>query len=408
MMECVPEGCGEPHHQAPRLRAAATVARIVPSLWAVLLIAMIGVGGGACGKSIFATATPTPTNTPTPGTGAFLYVSNNDGTVGEFRRNITSGAPTFLGTVAAGPSSGPFGITASAVDNFVYVANSGGAGSIREFSINLVSGKLAVIGSGAIAAGNSPRWITVDPSGTFAFATNFGGATISAYNIDTSNGVLSSNGTAGGPLANPYAAIANSSFLFVSDRANSGTIVTYPINTDGSLGIPTPTNMVFSGTGMPGPVIIDPTGAFLYVTDVVNGTVSLLNGVSSGTLTLVQVYPTNSPGTPAIGIAIAAPVGGNEFLYVANQSANTISGYTVTPSTGALTLPGVSVSGLNAPTGLAVDPSSSFLYVTNQSTGTLSTYAINASTGALTAVGTPVQTEASNPNSKPMFISIAD
>jgi 6-phosphogluconolactonase len=406
MMECAPEGCGKMQHRAPWLRAAATVARIVPSLWAVLLIAVIWVGGGACGKSIFATATPTATNTVTPGTGAFLYVSNNDGTVGEFRRNATTGVLKFLGTVSAGAASGPFGITGSPSNNFVYVANT--SGSIHQYAINLTTGKLGNIGTGTIAAGNSPRWVAVDPSGAFAYATNFGGASISLYTIDTTNGALAANGTAAGPLANPYAAVASDGFLFVSDRANSGTIIVYPINTDGSLGSPTFTSMVFSGTGMPGPEVIDPTGAFLYVTDVVNGTVSLLNGVSTGTLTLVQVYATNAPGTPAIGVAIAAPSGGNEFLYVANQSANTISIYVVTPTTGVLTLPNVAVSGLSAPTGLAVDPTGAFLYVTNQTTGTISTYAINNTNGVLTAVGSPIATEQSNTGSKPMFIAIAD
>ena len=407
MRQSAPVGCDKPQHPAPRLRAAATVARILPSLWGVLLMAVMG---GACGRSIFPSATSsTATATATPGTGAFLYVTNNDGTVAEFKRASLTGILTFVGTVKAGTASGPFGITDSPTNNFVYVANSGGSGSIRQYTFSAATGKLTAIGSGTVAAGKAPRWVAVDPSGTFAYATNFGGASISPYNINTTTGALTANGSAvGGPLANPYAAIANDSFLFVSDRANSGTIVSFPINTDGTLGSPSFTSTVFSGTGMPGPLIIDPSGQFLYVTDVNNGTVSLLTGVAGGALTLVQVYPTTSPGTPAIGLAIAAPSGGNEFLYVANQSAGTISLYAVTPATGALTLPAVAVFGLSSPTGLAVDPSGAFLYVTNQSTGTIATFAINATTGTLTAVGSPIATEPSNPASTPLFIAIAN
>jgi 6-phosphogluconolactonase (cycloisomerase 2 family) len=407
MMEGAPEGGGEPQHHASRLRAAATVARLVPGLWALLLTSLLVGGSGACGKSIFPTATPTSsTATPTPGTGAFVYVSNNDGTVAEFKRSLITGALTFLGTVAAGSKSGPFGITTSPTGNFLYVANTNGG--VRQYTFNTTTGKLANIGTGSVAAGANPRWIAVLTTGGFAYATNYGGATISEYTMNATTGALAGNGTATGPLANPYAAIATDSFVFVSDRANSGTIITFPVNSDGTLGGGTSTPTVSSGIGMPGPIILDPTGQFLYVTDVVNGTVSLLNGVSTGALTLVQVYPTTSPGTPSIGLAIAAPSGGNEFLYTANQSAGTISIYGVSPTTGALTTPAVAVSGLSNPTGLAIDPTGLSLYVTNQTTGTISTYTINATTGALTALGNPIATETSNTNSTPLFIAIGD
>jgi 6-phosphogluconolactonase len=404
MMQGAPEGGEELQHPAPRLWAAATVARMLPSLWGVVLMAVMG---GACGRSIFPSATSSAaTATATPGTGAFLYVSNNDGKVAEFKRATLTGILTFVGTVNGGAASGPFGIAAAPTGNFIYVANT--TGGIHQYSFNRHTGKLAVIGGGTIAAGNAPRWVAVNPAGTFAYATNFGGASISPYTINAATGALSANGSAvGGPLASPYADVADDSFLFVSDRANSGTIISYPINADGSLGASTFTSTVFAGTGMPGPLIIDPSDQFIYVTDVVNGTVSLLSGVGTGALTLVQVYPTSSPGTPAVGLALAAPSGGNEFLYVANQTAGTISLYVVTPTTGALTLPSVATFGLNTPTGLAVDPSGGFLYVTNQSTGTIATFAIDATTGALTAVGSPLATEPSNPNSKPLFIAIA-
>jgi 6-phosphogluconolactonase len=388
----------------PVRRGMTTLARVLPGVWGLLLVVVLA---GACGRSIFSMASDsTATATPTPGTGAFVYVSNNDGTVAEFKRSLTTGALTFLGTVQAGSKSGPFGITTAPTGNFLYVANTNGG--IRQYTFNTTTGKLANIGTGSIAAGANPRWVAVPTTGGFAYATNFGGATISAYTINATTGALAGNGTATGPLANPYAAIANDSFLFVSDRANSGTVVTFPINTDGSLGGGTATPSVSSGTGMPGPMIIDPTGQFLYVTDVVNGTVSLLNGVSTGALTLVQVYPTTSPGTPSIGLAIAAPSGGNEFLYTANQTAGTISIYGVSPATGALTTPAVIATGLSNPTGLAIDPSSMSLYVTNQTTGTISTYTIDATSGTLTAVGNPIPTESSNTNSTPLFIAIGD
>jgi 6-phosphogluconolactonase (cycloisomerase 2 family) len=392
----------------PMRQAVATLMRVLPCVWILLLMVLLG---GACGRSVFSkTSDSTATATPSPGSGTFLYVTNNDGTVGEFTRSTTTGVLTFIGTVKAGNASGPFGLTAvSSTNNNVYVANT--AGGVHQFSFNATSGKLTALNPSSVKAGTNPRWVATDSTNAFAYATNFGSASISQYKIN-STGALTTNGTATGPLANPYAAIASSStsgnFLFVSDRANSGTIVTFSINTStGALGSPAITPMVFSGTGMPGPMVIDPNGQFLYVTDVNSGTVSLLSGVSAGTLTLVQVYPSTSPGTPSIGLAIADPNGSssNEFLYTANQSAGTISLYVATPANGALTLPVVVATGLSNPTGLAVDPAGMFLYVTNQTTGNISTYSINAANGALTVVGSPIPTETSNSNSTPLFMT---
>lgn len=405
MLGCARGGGVVRQYCAGRRVSVRTAGRALPILSGLLLLAVLG---GACGRSIFpAASSSTATATPTPGTGAFLYVANNDGTVGEFKRAVSTGILTFVGTISAGPASGPFGITAAPEGTFVYVANT--ADGIHQYGVNLQTGKLTIIGTGVVTAGSTPRWVGVNASGTFAYVTNFGAASVSPFTINTANGALGANGSAvGGPLANPYAAVATDSFLFVSDRANSGTVISFPINGDGTLGTPSSTSMVFSGTGMPGPMIIDPSGQFLYVTDVSNGTVSLLSGVAGGALTLVQVYPTTSPGTPAIGLAMAAPSNGSEFLYVANQSAGTISLYVVTPATGALTLPAVAAFGLSSPTGLAVDPSGAFLYVTNQGTGTIATFAISATNGTLTAVGSPIATEPSKPASTPVFIAIAD
>jgi 6-phosphogluconolactonase (cycloisomerase 2 family) len=73
----------------------------------------------------------------------------------------------------------------------------------------------------------------------------------------------------------------------------------------------------------------------------------------------------------------------------ANQASNNVSGYTIDPSTGALTAIAGSPfqAGLN-PFSVAVDPSGSFAYVANLGSGNVSGYAIDPSTGALTAIAT--------------------
>jgi len=77
-----------------------------------------------------------------------------------------------------------------------------------------------------------------------------------------------------------------------------------------------------------------------------------------------------------------------KFAYVANQSSNSLSAYTINPATGALTA-GIEVAAGTMPYSVTVDPSGRFAYVANRDSSDVSVYTINQSTGALTA-GTTV------------------
>jgi len=123
------------------------------------------------------------------------------------------------------------------------------------------------------------------------------------------------------------------------------------------------------------------------------GTVNEFSYDSTGTPTLVNSYPV---GVNPYGVAID-PTG--QYLYVSNAGSGTVSGFTVNATTGALTSIGAAVTtggGVSlARTGLAIDPSSQYLYVANGDnaiTGSsISVFTITGVTGALTAVGIPVQ-----------------
>jgi len=79
------------------------------------------------------------------------------------------------------------------------------------------------------------------------------------------------------------------------------------------------------------------------------------------------------------------------FAYVANANSNTISGYTIDASSGALTpLPGSPFAAGTFLASVAVDPSGRFAYVANNGSNTISGYTIDASTGVLTPLpGSP-------------------
>ena len=299
---------------------------------------------------------------------------------------------------------GPSGLADGPNAEFLYVTNSAD-GNVNQFAINSTSGALTAIAS-PVAAGSLPGWIAVTPNAQFAYVTNFGDGTISEYTVDTTTGELTANGTfASTLLATPTAAVASNTFLYVSDNTN-GSIVSFPINTDGTLAAGLAT--VLTGVSpKPGPLILDPTGAFVYATDSANGSVYFLSVETLG-LTLNQLYSSSPFGVA--GLAITVTPSGVELLFVANQMAPTPSiSIFVVDTSGLLTFSKTFTdTSLNLPTGLVVDPMGTNLYVANQGSGTITHYTINAVAGQQPSITNPVVTKTESPTSKPLFLVLGE
>ena len=73
-----------------------------------------------------------------------------------------------------------------------------------------------------------------------------------------------------------------------------------------------------------------------------------------------------------------------KFAYVANVLSNDVSAYTINATTGALTSIGAPVAAGTNPLSVTVDPSGKFVYVANGASNNVSAYTINATTGVLT------------------------
>lgn len=118
---------------------------------------------------------------------------------------------------------------------------------------------------------------------------------------------------------------------------------------------------------------------FAYASNQSANTVSEYSIGAGGTLSLVGTQTTGVEPN-AIGVA---PSG--RYLYVANWTDNTLSEYTV-GSDGTLTAIGTVPTGIN-PASIIVDPTSSYVYAANLGSNSVSEYAIGAG-GALTSIGT--------------------
>jgi 6-phosphogluconolactonase (cycloisomerase 2 family) len=154
------------------------------------------------------------------------------------------------------------------------------------------------------------------------------------------------------------------------------------------------------------PVALKPhtSGDFLYVADFSGNDVTLLDiNQSNGNLSVPvsisivnPVNPTNIFATDKGPVSLAmSPV--SPFLYVVNQAASNISGYTVDPGTGSLgviqgTTPSQSspfpIQPVSHPSAVAIAPAGNFLFVANGTEGTIAVFSIGGN-GVLTQAGLP-------------------
>lgn len=153
-----------------------------------------GVAVSANDGYVYAVNTGSIVTTTTPPT-AGVPISNptsGAGTISGFKINSD-------GSLAALPNS-PFSAgtapTAIAIDptsRFLYVTDSA-QNQVIEYGIQS-SGDLSPINQGLASTGNFPNGITVDPRGQFVYVTNYTDSTISSFNINPSDGTLTSNAT---------------------------------------------------------------------------------------------------------------------------------------------------------------------------------------------------------------------
>ncbi|MFZ0864783.1 MAG: beta-propeller fold lactonase family protein [Candidatus Sulfotelmatobacter sp.] len=273
--------------------------------------------------------------------------------------------------------------------NGLVLVGSQGSGLIETFSFNLYNGHLSEISNTPIDTSNYvcvlngiPSSLVVNPAGTFAYA------------------IINSNSSCPG--------------------SKTG-ILTFRVNVDGFT--PTVGSLVPFNSGpapvVPGMMVMDPSGKFLFVADrattdsaglYVSGSVSVFAIGSGGTVTevagspffptsqtivpqasldIVSVAPTPTV-FPAIGVngvqnAVCSAVGMSppttEYLYAVDGIGNQVFEFAVNTSSGVLTNPLSAISVPSFPTdqipaGVAVDPCDRFVYVSDSLTNKVSAYTI--------------------------------
>lgn len=130
-----------------------------------------------------------------------------------------------------------FSITTDPAGKFVLAVSNGSStsfGLISVFSLDSASGKLTAAGAPS-HTGSDPSSLTMDPSGKFVYVADTADATISAFTLDSTSGVLSvvadspfpsgGHGTINGPLG--IAADAAGKYIYVCNASNEISVFTF-------------------------------------------------------------------------------------------------------------------------------------------------------------------------------------
>ncbi|HTZ82634.1 MAG TPA: beta-propeller fold lactonase family protein [Candidatus Acidoferrales bacterium] len=213
------------------------------------------------------------------------------------------------------------------------------------------------------------------------------------------------NGTVNSVCSVPGLVAPTAEFLYAVDAVNY-VLWEFSVDTStGALGNPPNATQVkyFATDQVPMGVAVDPCDRFVYASD------SRTNKVSAFTLCAVVQLPapcpvadgslTPVPGSPFVlsgnanapGPILVDPYGNN--VYVLGTLSNTISPFKIAPITGAITAltPATIATGIQ-PTSMAIRGDDNWMFVANFGGATVSQYSITPGTGALT--GSPaIQTD---------------
>jgi 6-phosphogluconolactonase (cycloisomerase 2 family) len=168
---------------------------------------------------------------------------------------------------------------------------------------------------------------TANPGWVFGYAVGSGGALTEASGSPYKAGVK--------PTA--LAADPTSRFLYATDFA-SNELIGYTIQSGSVLDFLI--NGPFKTGNEPSAIAIDPRGIYIYVSNALDSTVSayvisLATGTPSAAIN-VTGSQTNSTDSQPVAVIVDPALG--RFVYTANFLGNSVSGFKLDPTTGALTL----------------------------------------------------------------------
>jgi len=233
-------------------------------------------------------------------------------------------------------------------------------------------------------------------AGGFAYSANNqggSGGSISQYTIGP-NGALTPMTTpsvaTGGNDPRDITADPSGKYIYATN-ITSETVSQFTVGADGALtAMATPTLLVGDTSGgklyYPMGITVHPTGKYAYLVNNQMGTINLYAVGADGSLTAMASPTVRAGGYP---VAIAVDPSG-KWAYVPTGDGNNVAQFTIDGTTGALTPMAAATvaTGSNA-YDIKLTPNGKYAYVANYFSAFISQYDVDAGTGALTPMTVP-------------------
>jgi len=316
---------------------------------------------------------------------------------------FAAGTPSISATEGTLTTMTPAAITVSAgTTHYAFIGN-GGDGTISQYTVDATTAPYMTPAGTVTTSGSFATQTALDPNGLYLYqlgtSTN---TTISVFNV-SNTGTLTA-ASFGATIVNASAVFAHEAidpygrFLYVADGDDNQIYIYQISQTDGSLTAVTGSPYTDANLQSPTALLIDHTGGFLYAINSNSNTISSYTinqtlSTSGGALTPLAAQPTIAtgglPSYPAMDPAGA-------FIYVPNSNDGTVSTFSLATD-GTLTNAGTTtVTGITSVLNVLVDPSDKHLYVLDQGDGTnpgaLYLFNLTAGVPGTTPIGSPVNT----------------
>lgn len=324
-----------------------------------------------------------------------LYVTNQAGSsISLYDMDSTTGGLVSV-TNFATPRV-PISLSFNSSGSYAYLASGGPSPAITTYAVNASTGSLTQVASVSVSAGALPA-AEIDPSGNYLVVVDVRRGSVSTYHLNP-DGSASAAGTltASNPLGQiiflPAAGVAYSGGPAAVLTRISLSSSTGAISQAGSMNL---SALPPATPGSRGPrgkdIVLHPSGKYLYVVDPATRTVTGFSvDPTSGALTQFSGSAYSLSAFTPLGFAFA---GSGDFLYFGNWRAGSIMGLKVN-SDGSLSAlqsavtvtPFVTKTRRGGNVHLTTDPSGKFLYAISADTNQITGYSVDQTTGALTQI----------------------
>jgi 6-phosphogluconolactonase (cycloisomerase 2 family) len=320
------------------------------------------------------------------GSSSSTYLLSTDATAATLNlASISSSGSLTAVNTPAQTGVQPIAVAMTPDGKFAYVLNANSS-TVSQFAV-ATDGTLTQPAS-AIGTGLQPTAIAVDPQERFAVVanTNSGaGATLSVFSINTTTGVLA---TAAAPIplnvGDPKTLAVSGNEIYIADANTIDILIFSPATGTFAFATGSPFSAGAASTNISALYSPPQASTVLYATD------TTTNQILSFTLSNSGLTATGSLST---GTQPVSPTADNQnrFLFVANQGSDSISVFSVDPTTGALApITTMALAAGAAPNLLAYDPVNNFLLISESGKNQVLALAVNTSTGGLSPLAGPL------------------